>query len=152
MKRCSKCDSAEIVAGEQPFVLDVGERSFEGPVEGWRCKACGEQYYDGMSLESFEQVAAAWLAQHGVRTPEELKFMRKAAGVRAADLAEWLGVTPETVSHWETGKHPPDIASRTTIAAIVLDALKGETTTRDRLKAQGTPDSARKVRLKAKAA
>lgn len=147
MKQCTKCGKTELVAGEQPVSLEIGERSFDGFCEGWRCAACGEQYYDGRSLEAFEQVAATWLALHGVRTPEELKFMRKAAGVRAVDLAEWLGVTPETVSHWETGKHPPDIASRATIAAVVLDALQGSTITRDRLRAQGKPDDERKVHL-----
>ena len=116
------------------------------------CSACGERYYDGEDLGAFEQSAAKWIAEHGVRTPEELKFMRKAAGIGAADLAAWLDVTPETVSHWETGKHAPDVVTRSTIASIVLDTLRGESSTRDRLQVQGKPEGTRKVRLNRDAA
>jgi DNA-binding XRE family transcriptional regulator len=101
------------------------------------------QGHDGLDLGAFEE----WLAEHGVRTPQELKFMRKAAGIRAADLASWLAVTPETISHWETGKHAPDVVTRSTIASIVLDTLRGESSTRDRLHAQGHPEGTRNVRL-----
>jgi putative zinc finger/helix-turn-helix YgiT family protein len=147
MKRCTECDSDRLSAGEQPISLEVGERSFEGTVHGWHCEACGERYYPGAELEQFEQLAARWLAEHGVRTYAELRFMRKAAGIRAADLAAWIGVTPETVSHWETGKTAPDVASRAAIASIVLDLLDRRTTMRDRLAAHAKPDSKRKVRL-----
>jgi len=149
---CTECGKKELEAGEQPITLDVGERSFDGLVKGWLCRACGERLYDGSDPEQLERLAAAWLAEHGVRTPEELKFMRKAVGIRAADLAALLDVTPETISHWETGKHAPDVARRATIAALVLDALQGETTTRDRLHAQEKPDEQRKVRLNVRAA
>jgi hypothetical protein len=56
-------------------------------------------------------------------------------------------VTPETISHWETGKHAPDVVTRSTIASIVLDTLRGESSTRDRLHAQGHPEGTRNVRL-----
>lgn len=147
MNRCTNCDSQSVVAGPQLVTHEVGERTFEGTVQGWSCKGCGERYYLGEELGLFEESAAKWLAEHGVRSPEELKFMRKAAGIRAADLAIWLDVTPETVSHWETGKHPPDVVTRATIAAIVLDALRGESATRDRLRVQGQPEKTTKVRL-----
>ncbi|HKO91399.1 MAG TPA: type II TA system antitoxin MqsA family protein [Polyangiaceae bacterium] len=147
MNRCTKCGKLDLVAGQQPMTLSVGDRTFEGHVQGWACTACNERYYDGTDLGVFEQTAAQWLAEHGVRTPDELKFMRKAAGIRAADLAAWLGVTPETMSHWETGKHAPDVVTRSTIAAIVVDTLRGESTTRDRLQIQSKPEAVRKVRL-----
>jgi putative zinc finger/helix-turn-helix YgiT family protein len=147
MNRCTNCGAEKLTAGEQPVTRDVGERTFEGFVQGWSCAACGERYYDAADLGSFEEAAAKWLAEHGVRTPEELKFMRKAVGIRAADLATWLDVSPETISHWETGKHAPDVVTRSTIAAIVLDTLRGESATLDRLRAQGKPEGTRKVRL-----
>ena len=152
MDRCTNCGKTSLTAGEQPITREVGDRSFDGLVAGWHCTACGERSYDGADLEAFERLAVKWLAEHGVRTHEELRFMRKAVGIRAADLAVWLGVTPETVSHWETGKHAPDVPVRGAIAAIVLDTLSRETTTRDRLRAQGKPDDARKVHLDVRAA
>ena len=44
----------------------------------------------------------------------ELKFARKVLGLRQTELAEHLGVAPETVSRWETGaelfKRPVQLA------------------------------------------
>jgi DNA-binding transcriptional regulator YiaG len=37
---------------------------------------------------------------------KEFKFLRKAIGIKAVDLADFLGVTPETLSRWENGKEP----------------------------------------------
>jgi hypothetical protein len=71
-------------------VTDAERIRFEGHVQGWACASCNEVYYEGADLGAFEETAATWLAEHGVRTPEELEFMRKAAGIRAADLATWL--------------------------------------------------------------
>jgi putative zinc finger/helix-turn-helix YgiT family protein len=152
MNRCTNCGAQKLVSGQQPITREVGDRTFEGLVQGWACAACGELHYDGVDLGAFEEAAARWLAEHGIRSPEELKFMRKAVGIRAVDLAAWLSVTPETISHWETGKHAPDVVTRSTIASIVLDTLSGESATRDRLQVQGTPEKTRKVRLNRDAA
>ena len=152
MNCCTNCGERRLVEEQQPVTREVGDRAFEGLVKGWRCPSCGESYQDGPDLGAFEEAAAKWLAEHGVRTPQELKFMRKAAGIRAADLASWLDVTPETISHWETGKHAPDVVTRSAIASIVLDTLRGESFTRDRLHAQGHPEGTRKVRLSRDAA
>src|SRR5262249_39052988 len=90
---------------------------------------------------------AAWLAEHGFSEGEEVRFLRRQLDLRAADLAELLDVTPETVSHWETGKTIPDLRSRQTLGALVLDKIAGTTTTRDRLAALRKPPKARKVRI-----
>jgi transcriptional regulator with XRE-family HTH domain len=36
----------------------------------------------------------------------ELKFARKALGLRQTELAEYLGVEPETISRWENNRDP----------------------------------------------
>ena len=47
-------------------------------------------------------------------TGAELKFARKVLGLRQTELADHLGVAPETVSRWETGaevfKRPVQLA------------------------------------------
>lgn len=146
MKRCTECKE-HVVAGLQTLTLKVGERSFEAPVAGWSCPSCREQYYQGGSLEAFEEAVAMWVAEHGITSSQDIRFMRKAAGIRAADLASWLNVSAETVSHWETGKHRPDVATLATIASIVLETLSGESSTKDRLRAHKQPDAATAVRL-----
>ncbi len=42
--------------------------------------------------------------QRGARAGVQLKLVRKAAGLKATELADLLGVTPETVSRWECGR------------------------------------------------
>jgi DNA-binding XRE family transcriptional regulator len=59
--------------------------------------------------------------------------MVKALGLRAADLARLLDVTPETISHWETDKARPSRAAFVAIGALVQETIDGRTTTRDRL-------------------
>ena len=54
-------------------------------------------------------------------------------GPSRSELARLLDVTPETVSHWETGKAPPNRAAFIAVCAMIEDALDGRTTTRDRL-------------------
>jgi putative zinc finger/helix-turn-helix YgiT family protein len=146
MNRCTEC-GGNVVAGPQQVEHRIGERLFVGPVAGWSCPTCGEVYYAAADLEANESAIASWLAHHGISSTAELKFMRKVAGIKAVDLAALFGVTPETVSHWETGKHAPDRVTRATIASLVLDALRGESATRGLLKAQEEPSKAKTVRL-----
>jgi transcriptional regulator with XRE-family HTH domain len=75
------------------------------------------------------------LANLGVRTGEAVRHMRKTLGLRAADLAQLLDLTPETISHWETGKAPISRAAFVAVGAMIQDAIDGRTTTRDRFAA-----------------
>lgn len=147
IRRCAKCDSRELTKGSQKASIDVGRRTFDGDVRGWRCDACGEVYYDGGDLRHFEQLVGAWLAERGFDDGEEVRFLRRQLELRAADLAALLDVTPETVSHWETGKTMPDLRARQTLGALVLDKVAGVTTTRDRLAGLRKPPATRKVRI-----
>jgi len=76
---------------------------------------------DGTPLLSSEQLgklevraAITVLADVTLVSGAELKFARKAMGLRQADLAEHLGVNAETISRWETGseafKRPVQLA------------------------------------------
>jgi DNA-binding XRE family transcriptional regulator len=128
--------------------MAVGPRTFVGAVDAMQCERCRASFASGPSAVAFELGMARWLAEHGFAAGEEIRFMRKAAGLRAADLADLLGVSAESVSHWETGKHQADHGTLATIGALVLDALDGSTATRDRLRALRQPVRRGKVRLK----
>jgi len=39
-------------------------------------------------------------------SPSDIRFLRKVAQWRAVDLAERVGVRPETISRWESGAEP----------------------------------------------
>ena len=73
--------------------------------------------------------------------------MCKVTGLRALNLGRLLGVSEETVSHWETGKHAVDIATRSAVASLVSDALRGTNATREQLRALRTPARSKKIRL-----
>jgi len=106
-----------------------------------QCAKCQESYFSGPVLHAFELAVALELANSGVRTGEAFRHMRVAVGLRAADVARLLGVTPETISHWETGKAAVNRAAFVTLGAMVDDEIEGRTTTRDRLDrlAKGRP-------------
>lgn len=98
-----------------------------------RCTGCGEVKVDREAVWRAHLAVACALADRGVQTGDALRHMRNALGLRAADLAHLLGVTPETISHWETGRLPPTRAAFVAVAAMVDDVRAGRTTTRDRL-------------------
>ena len=125
MKRCVRCGSDRIQGVELAEVVPVGELEFEGLVRGFRCEACGEEYLDGVDTGHLEGCIAAWLAEHGEISREAFRFMRKAIGMRAAELAELLDVTPETVSHWETGKYSIPWSAVAILGAIVSEHHAG---------------------------
>ncbi len=137
MNRCVKCGSKGLRAVEVAETVTVGNLEFEGSVQGWSCDACGETYLAGPDVGSYEALVSRWLAEHGIGTREAFRFMRKSLGMRAVDLAGLLGVTPETVSHWETGKHELPRNAVALLAAMVIEQADGRTDTIDRLRQLG---------------
>jgi putative zinc finger/helix-turn-helix YgiT family protein len=147
VKRCVQCGARGLSEATRKTDIDVGQRTFTGEVRSWKCRSCGEIYFDGPDLAHLEELVARWLVDHGFETGKELRFLRKHIALKASDLASLLGVTPETVSHWETGKSRLDVGTRAAVAALVVDKLAGSTGTRDRLAALRKPAKARRVKL-----
>ena len=86
-----------------PFPVSIEKTAVEE-----RCADCGHLL--GISVPDLSGLAAAVAMVRAVfpqkLTGAEIKFLRKAAGWRAKDLAEKLGVAPETVSRWEHAAPP----------------------------------------------
>jgi transcriptional regulator with XRE-family HTH domain/predicted RNA-binding Zn-ribbon protein involved in translation (DUF1610 family) len=103
------------------------------------CAGCGAVQMDDDAARQAQLAIGCALADRGVQTGDALRHMRTALRLRAVDLARLLGVTPETVSHWETGR--PARAAFVAVAAMIDDVLAGRSTTRDRLAAlaEGRP-------------
>lgn len=148
MKRCAKCKSERLRRLRVAETLSVGNFHFEGHVDGIRCVACGEEYLDGPDVGRFEVLIASWLAAHGVASREAFRFMRKAIGINAAVLAGLLDVTPETVSHWETGKHGLPRNAVAILGTMVMDHARGSAETVERLRMLAAkPVRPRRIRL-----
>jgi DNA-binding transcriptional regulator YiaG len=69
-------------------------------------------------------VAVARLAMKEKLAGNEIKFLRKAAGERAAALAEYLDVRAETFSKWENGKEPISQNAEKLFRLRIFDLLK----------------------------
>ncbi|HET8539762.1 MAG TPA: YgiT-type zinc finger protein [Anaeromyxobacter sp.] len=136
MKRCPECRNPlrDAKADVTWDLAGAGEIVMRG-VPGQRCDHCGEVYRRGEDLERAELVAAAGLADIGVQNGAVFRFMRKALGMRAADLAELLDVTAEQVSRWENDHVPVNRGAWVTVAALVSDRLEGSEKTLARLRA-----------------
>lgn len=140
MKRCLQCKGERLSEATTEERLEVAGKTFEASVPVIRCADCGESYYPGPELERFELEVAGALAEHGEMSAEAFRFMRKALGVRACELAELLDVAQETVSRWEHGRLPIERRAAALLSAMVLDRLEGRTATLDRLKALLKPE------------
>ncbi|BDG06305.1 type II TA system antitoxin MqsA family protein [Anaeromyxobacter oryzae] len=133
--RCPRCGTGDLDHTTETlnFQLPGSAVIASAAVPARRCGRCDGVHVDEATAARFRLAACCALADAGVRGGEALRAMRKALRLRASDLARLLDVTPETMSHWETGKVPPNRAAFVAVCAMVQDAVDGRTTTRDRL-------------------
>jgi putative zinc finger/helix-turn-helix YgiT family protein len=137
--KCERCKTGKLEKTVARATVEVARHVFTAKVPALKCRECGEVYFDGRSLERFELRAAVELARAGEATGEVMRFMRKAVGLKAQELAELLAVTPETVSRWETGKQPVEHRAMAVVGALVVERFEGRTSTYDNLKALKSP-------------
>ena len=59
---------------------------------------------------------------------ENLKLLRRQTGIGQAKLADMIGISPKTVSHWETGYTEPSVDELIKLADVFdvsIDELVG---------------------------
>lgn len=125
MKKCPLCKKGSLRKTDRPDRIEVAGHVFTTTLAALTCDACGESTIAGPDLERFERAAARALAERGEASGAAFRFMRKAVGLAANDLAALLGTTPETISRWETGKHPLDPMAWRTLSLLVREASEG---------------------------
>jgi DNA-binding XRE family transcriptional regulator len=133
-RRCL-CGSADVRAWIARLSLDFPRSGVtaSAAVPALRCGCCERVHVEPCTLERLRLVVGCELANLGVLTGEAFRHMRRALGLRACDVAQLLDLTPETISHWETGKARPNRAAFVALAAMLQDAVDRRTITRDRL-------------------
>ena len=139
LKKCVKCGSRSLVKDALEDTILVGGRTFVAALQARRCEACGEVYVDGRALEAFEKAVDLKLAQDGPATGETFRRLRKALGLRAAEVADLLDICAETVSRWETGATNVDRAAWAMLGTMVIERAANSTATIDRLRALREP-------------
>jgi putative zinc finger/helix-turn-helix YgiT family protein len=138
--RCAKCGSeAPPREGTSNETRTVAGYVFVGELRADVCTECGELHVAQADLQAFDKKIAAELARFGSRTAEAFRFMRKAIGLKSADLAALFSVKPETVSRWETGALAVETRAFALLGAMVLDSIKNRDTTASLLQAQWKP-------------
>jgi DNA-binding transcriptional regulator YiaG len=159
MTRCVECKGAELRQVREPFKDAIPLTSGSDldflfdDVPQTLCGTCGERYIDDATLGRLEEQEARALVEGGIRDGAVFKFLRKIAGLKATELADLLGVTAVTVSHWENGHSQPDLADWATLGLLVEDYFAGRTTTLGRLRGLArTRAPKRKIHLSLKAA
>jgi transcriptional regulator with XRE-family HTH domain len=77
-------------------------------VERTICEVCKEVAFTTIpDLPELVAAAALWRCMIPIKlNPEEIGFLRDALGLKQKELAEKLGIQPETVSRWLNGQMP----------------------------------------------
>lgn len=135
--RCPHCRRADMVVTRQNY--KYAESGLPGitlrALEIRQCPDCGERLIVIPAIEVLHrEIAYALINKPARLASEEVRFLRKWLGFSRLDLAEHIGVTPETVSRWETGKAPVGptaeralrlmVAVRTPVADYKLERLR----------------------------
>jgi DNA-binding transcriptional regulator YiaG len=147
MKRCGHCKAPGrlLKAGYAAHEVRIGNRTFTGHLRATRCGRCRLAFIHATELERFELIVAERLARAGVASGEAFRFMRKSLGLRAADLAAQIGMTPETVSRWEKGRRKVDVAAWVVLGRLVVDRVQGRDDSQRLLAAIQAPAKLAKV-------
>lgn len=125
-KTCAFCGADKVRKGNVALVREVGNHVFSTTVTGLTCDACGESLTDIRDGERFD-LAIAEILSETAPNGDSFRFLRKTAGLRAKDLARMIGVTGDTISRWENGRHAIDRAAFFVLGQIVREKREGRT-------------------------
>jgi DNA-binding transcriptional regulator YiaG len=104
---------------KQQRTLRVGRFEVTVEYEATRIEHDGSWGISDAEWGRLEIAAACAVLSHAESiNGDELKFARKAMGLRQPDLAALLDVAPETVSRWENDKDP--IRRQTQLAVLLF--------------------------------
>jgi putative zinc finger/helix-turn-helix YgiT family protein len=145
MTRCTSCGGGKFKQSFAVLTRHVSGHAFKATLPGRVCSACGTKFFASSDLAEFDLMVATTLAHSAVADAEALKFMRKTTGLQAKQFAQLLGVRPETVSRWESGKTGIDRATYALLQQLVLDQIEGRPTTQERLRVMMHPRKLPKV-------
>ena len=104
---CPTCDAHALATKVEnfPYEPTPGFVVLLRGVEIARCKECGTHVPRIPAIAKLHRaIAAAIVRKRGRLAPPEVRFLRKHLGWAGVDFAAHMGVTPETVSRWESPK------------------------------------------------
>ena len=120
---CAACGKGTVRLGRTNMKRSIAGHIFAATVQARTCTHCGEVFFEDADVERVDLAVASALVASGIASGAAFKFVRKVVGIRAAELARLLSVTPETVSRWETDKVPIDYGAKALLAMMLDDRM-----------------------------
>jgi DNA-binding transcriptional regulator YiaG len=91
----------------------------------YACPQCHEEAAEIPRVGLLHQaIAEVLLTRRGPLAGDELRFLRKHAGIPAAQFAELLGIDPAHLSHAEHGKRGLGVPTERLVRAVIAAAMK----------------------------
>lgn len=105
--KCVSCGSHKMTSSTGAYRYDLGLDQkivlLNIPIN--RCPDCGEEEVGIPRVEELHKTVARAVASKIQRlTPREIRFLRKYLELTNIQLAELIGVAPETASRWQSDK------------------------------------------------
>ena len=107
MKSCYSCGAKIKAIKNKPYHYDeCGLNVVLHGITQYQCDKCGEAYAAIPNIQKLHRLIGMHICQKrkALLQADEIKFLRKDLHLRANELAQLLGVTPQAVSRWENGK------------------------------------------------
>lgn len=138
MGSCVLC-SGELVAGTTRHVVAFGDEEVSVEVPAQVCRSCDEPFVESSDVERAELTVAAAIIASGHRNGPRFRFLRKAIGTSAKELAAMFDVAPETISRWERGEREVDGLAWVALAGLVRERIAGRDDAKKILEAMRKP-------------
>jgi DNA-binding XRE family transcriptional regulator len=136
---CSGCFSQKVQRASHKENLKFGDYVFVAEVPATKCLDCGQT----LSAPGALDVMAGRIVQEFLRAGDfnatALRIMRSLLRLKAVQMATLLGVRPETISRWETGRWPISRPAAIALGSLFADFLEGRETTRNLIQALQAP-------------
>lgn len=141
MRKCMTCGTSMKTKREHYRYDECGLQVVLIGVEVSRCPECGEHEVAIPRIEELHRKIANVLILRAERLgPPEMKFLRKYLGLSSVDFAAHIGTTPETISRWENGAVPMNIAADKLLRMMVATQAPINDYSVDVLKTVATED------------
>ena len=136
MKRCVQCGNEKLEKATTSYSVRITpEITAQVDIPALQCTKCNESYTTDADMAKAELMVAPVVARSGQVNGETFRFLRRALGKQGKELAEQLGVAPETISRWERGGLETPQFAWLTLAMLVLDKAKSRDDTQQMLRA-----------------
>jgi len=119
--RCHRVSDVLHGVGRYEYLAKVGDRVFTASLAPRPCPTCGRALVPWNGIHRADSLVAEHLAREGPISGDSFRFIRKAAGLTAVEIAALLDVTPEAISKWENGKNPMPRAPWLVLSEVALD-------------------------------